>query len=100
MSEAVLPNVAAARLGVDLECGDGGREINRAIRAAVASGSKASACSIRRRGTTWGSALPEGVELLIEGSWAIMSAGLNDGAHGARPRRSGLGGWREHADGR
>ena len=38
------------------------------------------ACFTPPRGTTWASALPEGVELTIEGSVGYYVAGLNDGA--------------------
>jgi glutamate synthase domain-containing protein 3 len=64
-----------------IDCGElGVRAINRAIRAAIASGTTRIRLVRPAARHNLGVALPEGVELEIEGSVGYYVAGLNDGA--------------------
>ncbi len=66
---------------VTIDCGDlSVRAINQAIRAAIASGSLAIRLLRPAARHNLGVALPEGVELQIEGSAGYYVGGLNDGA--------------------
>jgi methylamine---glutamate N-methyltransferase subunit B len=56
------------------------REVNRAVRAAVAAGTTRIQLIHPAARHNLGVALPEGVELMIEGSVGYYAAGLNDGA--------------------
>jgi methylamine---glutamate N-methyltransferase subunit B len=64
-----------------LDCGDlPTREVNRAVRAALAAGTTRIRLIHPAARHNLGVALPEGVELTIEGSAGYYAAGLNDGA--------------------
>ena len=83
---------------VELDCGElPAREINRAVRAAVASGATRIRLLRPAARHNLGVALPEGIELILEGSAGYYVAGLNDGATVHGPWRSRLGSRREHA---
>ena len=64
-----------------VECGDlSTREVNRAVRAAIAGGTNRIRLIHPAARHNLGVALPEGVVLTIEGSAGYYAAGLNDGA--------------------
>ncbi len=64
-----------------VDCGDlSTREVNRAVRAAVAAGTNHIRLIQPAARHNLGVALPEGVVLTIEGSAGYYAAGLNDGA--------------------
>ncbi len=65
-----------------IDCGDlTTRAINQAIRVAIAAGANTdSVAQSRPRRHNLGVALPEGIELTIEGSAGYYVGGLNDGA--------------------
>ncbi len=66
---------------VTIDCGNlSVRAINQSIRSAIASGSSAIRLLHSAARHNLGVALPEGVELTIEGSVGYYVAGLNDGA--------------------
>ncbi len=66
---------------IDLDCGDlPSRSINQAVRAAIASGTTRIRLLRPAARHNLGVALPEGIELIIEGSAGYYVAGLNDGA--------------------
>ena len=75
---ALAPGKGSA---VTIDCGNESvRAINQAIRAAIAAGTKAIRLLRPDGRHNLGVALPEGVELTIEGSAGYYVAGLNDGA--------------------
>ena len=76
---------------------DSMREINRALREAVAAGERPSGCSTPRPGTTWRVALLEPVESRIEGSVGYYCGGMRDGATVEIARQRRLGPRRVHA---
>ncbi len=81
-----------------LDCGDlPTREINRLVRSAIAEGATRIRLLRPAARHNLGVALPEGIELIIDGSAGYYVAGLNDGATVHRPRRCRLGRRREHA---
>jgi methylamine---glutamate N-methyltransferase subunit B len=66
---------------IDLDCGDlPTRSINQAVRAAIASGATRIRLLRPAARHNLGVALPEGIELIVEGSAGYYVAGLNDGA--------------------
>jgi len=66
---------------VVVDCGDlATREINRAVRAAIAAGSRRVRLLRPAARHNLGVALPEGAELIVDGSAGYYVAGLNDGA--------------------
>ena len=66
---------------IDLDCVDlPTRSINQAVRAAIASGATRVRLLRPAARHNLGVALPEGIELIIEGSAGYYVAGLNDGA--------------------
>src|ERR1035441_3325197 len=77
----VSVSVPIGQKTLTIDCGDlSVRAINQAIRAAMASGSFAIRLLRPAARHNLGVALPEGVELQIEGSAGYYVAGLNDGA--------------------
>lgn len=74
-----MPETTAQALTID--CGDrAAREINREVRAAVAAGARRITLLHPSARHNLGVALPEGVQLSVEGSAGYYLAGMNDGA--------------------
>ena len=80
--DSTLATTTATDQGsVELDCGDRStREINQAVRTAIASGATRIRLLRPAARHNLGVALPEGIELIIEGSAGYYVAGLNDGA--------------------
>lgn len=83
----MIPPISATGLGsppeaeATVDCGDlSSREVNRAIRFAIAGGARRIRALRPAARHNLGVALGEGIELTIEGSAGYYAAGLNDGA--------------------
>ncbi len=81
MSEETSPTMVSSDHQVILDCGDLlTRAINQSVRAAIASGATRIRLLHPAARHNLGVALPEGIELIIEGSAGYYVGGLNDGA--------------------
>lgn len=75
------PTSTAPDVELTIDCDDRpGREINRAVREAIAAGTRRIRLLHPAARHNLGVALPEGVELTIDGSAGYYAGGLNDGA--------------------